>query len=145
MGEEIAYAKSYLGIQEIRYKEKLEASWDCDPKASDVSLPKLILQPLLENSIHHGLVGSVAKIRILVRVERLEGQTRIIVQDDGAGMGAERLKEILGKLAVSESSFDHIGLLNTNRRLRLMFGDTYTLVLESAPGLGTKVEIHIPA
>jgi two-component system sensor histidine kinase YesM len=145
LGEEVAYAKSYLSIQEIRYKDKLVVSWECDPRALGAAVPKLFLQPLLENSIHHGLAGTVAKIRILVRVERLEGQVRIIVQDDGAGMEDARLKEMLGKLAASEGSFDHIGLLNTNRRLRLMFGDAYSLVVESVPGKGATVEILIPA
>ena len=145
LGEEVAYAKSYLGIQEIRYKEKLEVSWDCDSKVFDATVPKLFLQPLLENAIHHGLVGTVARIRILVRVKRLQGQVRISVQDDGAGMEGGRLEEMLEKLAASEGSFEHIGLLNTNRRLRLMFGDAYSLALSSAPGEGATVEILIPA
>lgn len=145
LGEELAYAKSYLGIQEIRYKEKLEVRWDCDPMAFDAAVPKLFLQPLLENSIHHGLAGSIAKICILVHVGRLPERVRVVVSDDGAGIEEEKLKELREKLAVSEASFEHIGLLNTNRRLRLMFGDAYTLALDSAPGKGAKVEILIPA
>jgi two-component system sensor histidine kinase YesM len=142
--EEISYAKSYLAIQAVRYKEKLSVRWECDEAALPVQMPKLILQPLLENSIHHGIAGEVSSIHIVVKIAKVGERVSITISDDGAGMDATRLAEIRQKLDQTEGRFDHIGLLNTNRRLKLMFGDDCSLALTSDPGRGTMVEIAIP-
>ncbi|MHB0895931.1 MAG: sensor histidine kinase [Spirochaetales bacterium] len=143
--EEITYAKSYLAIQSVRYKEKLAVLWDCDASAFPTLTPKLILQPLLENSIHHGIADGVTCITIVVAIRKTDQAVTIAISDNGAGMDSSRLEEIRGKLSANEGEFDHIGLLNTNRRLRLMFGDAYNLKIASSPGTGTRIEIVLPA
>jgi len=145
LGEEISYTKSYLAIQTVRYKEKLSVEWDCDESALPASTPKLVLQPLLENCIHHGIADDIASIGITISIKREADAIAIVIADTGAGMPPSRLEEIRAKLSVAEGEFDHIGLLNTNRRLRLMFGDAYSLKIESVPGRGTTVQILLPA
>ena len=143
--EEISYTKSYLAIQSIRYKEKLSVEWDCDELALPAFAPKLILQPLLENCIHHGINDDVASINIRIVIKQMPDAVTLTIADNGAGMSSSRLDEIRTKLSLAEGEFDHIGLLNTNRRLRLMFGDAYSLKIASVPGCGTTVVIELPA
>lgn len=143
--EEIIYAKSYLAIQSVRYKEKLAAVWDCDISAFPTQMPKLILQPLLENSIYHGIARGISGIRIQVAIKKNSDTVTIVISDNGAGMDTARLEEMKVKLKAAEGEFDHIGLLNTNRRLRLMFGDAYNLKIASSLGIGTRVEIELPS
>jgi sensor histidine kinase YesM len=98
-------------------------------------VPSMLLQPLVENSIKHGLARKVGGGRITIKTLVRDGHTVIEVHDDGLGMSEERLRQALG---------DGIGLSNVNERLRTIYGANYHLKLRSVPGEGTCASIEIP-
>jgi two-component system LytT family sensor kinase len=119
----------------VRFGPQLRVEKHIDPAALDVVVPSMILQPLVENSIKHGLSRKVGGGRILLRAERRLHSAFIEVADDGMGMTAERLGEALA---------GGIGLSNVNERLRVIYGEQYGLKLRSTPDEGTSVTMEIP-
>ena len=141
--KEIAHVRSYLTIQKMRYNEKLRYEIDLDPQTEDCLLPKLILQPLVENAIYHGIKvkqqGGTVRIESLLEEDRL----LITVEDDGVGMTPEQLAMILEKKeADGESS--KIGVCNVNERLQLFFGSEAAMKYYSEPGKRTMVMLVLP-
>jgi two-component system LytT family sensor kinase len=133
--EELASIDEYLDIEVIRFGPQLRVEKQIAPNTLDVIVPSMILQPLVENSIKHGLARKVGGGRITIRTSVLDGHTIIEVQDDGLGMTEERLEHALG---------DGIGLSNVNERLRTIYGANYHLKLTSVPGEGTCASVEIP-
>ncbi len=146
LGDEIDMAKRYLAIQLFRYKDKFDVAWDIDEGAPPCQVVKFFLQPLLENSIYHGIRGLECPglITIRARIDAAAERLLIGVEDDGAGMDSGRLAEIRELLRNESQPADHIGLYNTNRHIQLVFGQEYGLDIESAPGRGTLVEVRFP-
>ncbi len=146
LGDEIDMAKRYLAIQLFRYKDKFEVAWEIDGRALPCQVVKFFLQPLLENSIYHGIRDAKGKgtIRIQARLDEAAGILLIGVEDDGAGMDGQKLSEIRESLGDESHPGDHIGLFNTNRHIQLVFGPEYGLGIESAPDRGTFVEVRFP-
>ena len=106
-----------------------------DEASLDVVVPSMILQPLVENSIKHGLGRKVGEGRITIRSTRQAGHAVIEVHDNGVGIATDRM----------ESTSEHgIGLRNVNERLRVIYGAGYQLRLHSVPGQGTSARIEIP-
>ncbi len=141
--KELEHVRSYLTIQKMRYKEKLRDELDIDPQTEDCLLPKLILQPLVENAIYHGL--KVKQQGGTVRVESLLDDDRLLitVEDDGVGMTPEQLARIFEKKeADGESS--KIGVCNVNERLQLFFGSEAQMKYYSEPGRRTMVMLVLP-
>jgi two-component system LytT family sensor kinase len=133
--EELAAVDEYLDIERVRFGPTLVIDKDIDEDSLDVLVPSMILQPLVENSIKHGLSRKVGQGRILIRSRRQAGHAVIEIADDGVGMPAERL----------ESTETHgIGLRNVNERLRVIYGANYELKIHSVPGQGTSARIEIP-
>lgn len=136
LGEEMASIDEYLDIEVVRFGSKLRVEKQIDPRTLDVTVPSMILQPLVENSIKHGLTRKVGGGRIIIRsTRRDDGHTVIEVADDGLGMSEERLSGALK---------GGIGLSNVNERLRVIYGAGYQLKLHSVPGQGTSAQIEIP-
>jgi two-component system LytT family sensor kinase len=135
LSEELTSIDEYLDIEVVRFGPQLRVEKHIDPAALDVLVPSMILQPLVENSIKHGLAGKVGGGRIVLRAERRHGAAFIEVTDDGMGMTAERLGEALN---------GGIGLSNVNERLRVIYGEQYQLKLRSTPEAGTSVTMEIP-
>ena len=133
--EELASIDEYLDIEVIRFGPQLRVEKDIDPQALDVLVPSMILQPLVENSIKHGLSRKVGGGRVLIRVRRSASAASIDVDDDGVGMDPRRLEEALDA---------GIGLSNVNERLRVIYGAQCRLRLRSEPGAGTSVSMEIP-
>lgn len=141
--KEIEHVRSYLTIQKMRYNEKLHDEIDIDPQTEDCLLPKLVLQPLVENAIYHGI--KVKQQGGTVRIESLLDEDRLLitVEDDGVGMTPEQLETILDrKEADSESS--KIGVHNVNERLQLFFGSEAAMKYYSEPGKRTMVMLVLP-
>ena len=139
---EIAHVRSYLTIQKMRY-HTLHDEIDIDPQTEDCLLPKLVLQPLVENAIYHGIKvkqqGGTVRIESLLEEDRL----LITVEDDGVGMTPEQLATILEKKeADGESS--KIGVCNVNERLQLFFGSEAAMKYYSEPGKRTMVMLVLP-
>jgi two-component system LytT family sensor kinase len=133
--EELEAVDEYLDIEQIRFGPQLRVRKDIDERALDVLVPSMILQPLVENCIKHGLSRKVGGGTITLHVARVDAAARVEVRDDGLGMSDERL----------ETAFsDGIGLSNVSERLRVIYGARTTLQLASVIGKGTTVAFEIP-
>ena len=133
--EELESIDEYLDIEAIRFGPQLSIVKQIAPETLDVIVPSMILQPLVENSLKHGLARKVGEGRITIRTVRHNGQAIIEVLDDGLGMTEERLESALG---------GGIGLSNVNERLRTIYGPHCHLKLASEPGQGTCARLEIP-
>jgi two-component system LytT family sensor kinase len=133
--EELESVDEYLDIEVIRFGPQLKVTKHISPDTLDVIVPSMILQPLVENSIKHGLSRKVGEGRITIRSVLRDGHAIIEVDDDGLGMSEERLEQALG---------GGIGLSNVNERLRTIYGANYQLRLRSVPGKGTCASVEIP-
>lgn len=144
--DEIDVAKRYLAIQRFRYSEKFQVSWDIEEGTPRLKVVKFFLQPLLENSIYHGIRDKEeqALIRIASSTDRAAGLLLIRVEDNGVGMDPKRLAEVSAALLAEAHKADHIGLYNTNRHIQLVFGAQYGLSVASEVGRGTVVELRFP-
>lgn len=142
LAEETEHIRSYLQIQQARYKDILRYTIDMAPEVLTAALPKLTLQPLVENALYHGVKLKRAMGHIYVMARREEGNVLIQVTDDGMGMTPERLQELRQAMETGERV--GFGLATVNERLRLLFGPEYGLDLSSRQGVGTTVTIHIP-
>ena len=133
--EELESIDEYLAIEVVRFGPQLKVDKQIAPQTLDVIVPSMILQPLVENSIKHGLSRKVGGGRITIKTMVRDGHTLIEVHDDGLGMSEERLVQALG---------GGIGLSNVDERLRVIYGANYHLKLTSVPGQGTCASLAIP-
>ena len=133
--EELESIDQYLDIEVVRFGPQLRVIKDVSPDTLDVIVPSMLLQPIIENSIKHGLSRKVGGGRITIRTARRGDRSFIEVEDDGLGMTEERLKEALE---------GGIGLSNVNERLRTIYGAGCTLRLTSSTGRGTRVSMELP-
>jgi two-component system sensor histidine kinase YesM len=133
-----------MTIQTFRYKTRLTCEAAVDPSLNDLMVPKLILQPLIENAIYHGIKAKDGPGRIELTCERTESGARIRVTDDGLGMAEEQLNHLRAQLESNDVlSRDSYGVLNVHERLRLFFRDRCRMEIDSAPDEGTRVTITI--
>ena len=143
IGQEAEYARSYLTIQKMRYKDKLEFKIDISPAISGVKIIKLVLQPIIENAIYHGLKYKGSKGFLVVRGYQ-EGEKAVLeVEDNGVGMDEETLSHIFEKHKVNYQS-NGVGVYNVQKRLKLYYGEEYGIVYKSRKNEGTRAVITIP-
>ncbi|MGG4553532.1 cache domain-containing sensor histidine kinase [Paenibacillus humicus] len=142
--EEIANAVSYVNIQKKRYKDKFNVIFEYEEEITQLFTMKLLLQPLLENSIYHGIKEKDGPGLIKVKLIRQQERLRITVIDNGIGIEPEALAEIRSRLDSDEERTKHVGMFNTNKRLKLMYNHMYSFRIRSKPGLGTMVEMILP-
>lgn len=144
--EEELHIRSYLEIQQVRYRDILEYEIQIAPELYQYKILKLTLQPLVENSLYHGIKYKRAKGTISVTGSLQDGMIHFMVKDNGVGMEEEELaklkEEIVKPCQDTEKGF---GLANVNERIRMNFGTEYGMKIDSAKGKGTCVEIIIPA
>ncbi|WP_337588339.1 sensor histidine kinase [Paenibacillus gorillae] len=150
LGQEIQMIKSYVQIQQIRFADRFTVHYSFTDEALRHSVPKMILQPLVENAVYHGIETTLKPCRLEIEGFVDDGGTLIIdIKDDGVGIEAERLEEIRRMLDQPRSGFDDpsgwqsIGLVNVNNRIRLMFGEEYGMRIDSANGEGTHIRLRI--
>ena len=143
VGQEIEYARSYLTIQKMRYKDKLEFSIEVEPSILSVPIVKLVLQPIIENAIYHGLKYKESKGFLLVRGYSRGDDAVLEIIDDGVGMDEETLNHIFERHKVNYHS-NGVGVYNVQKRLSLYYGNGYGLSYQSEKGKGTTVTIVIP-
>lgn len=142
VSDEIEHVKSYLTIQKMRYKSKLDYIFDIDPEVYRYSCIKLILQPIVENSIYHGIKNKREKGTIWIE-GRIEDECLLFkVIDNGIGILKEKIKEIMED--ARNKNHSGIGFHNVNERIQLYFGKRYGLKILSEPGEFTCVEIRLP-
>jgi sensor histidine kinase YesM len=140
--QEVRYAQSYTEIVQLRNSSKIEFEWDVDDALLQRKTIKLILQPIIENAIHHGLETRKKGGHVLIRCREEEEEIVFTVKDDGVGLSPEKLEQIRNKL--EDRHANHIGLNNVHARIKIYFGEAYGLTIDSAPGQGTTVRIRLP-
>ncbi len=143
---EFYYTELYLKILNQRYKEKLHFTLQSDAASGDVMVPKLILQPLIENAVFHGCSPQLDKHNtILVQATTDSDYCHITIRDNGVGMSHEKLQALQDKLKDLKSiPTDSIGLQNVAVRMHLTYGDAFTIHIDSTPGEGTYISLAIP-
>ncbi|MBU5442813.1 sensor histidine kinase [Paenibacillus sp. MSJ-34] len=145
LGEDMRQIRNYLVIQQIRYRDKYEVTFDLDPSLESLYTLKLLLQPIIENAITHGLEMKVGKGKLDIHVAKIGDRIRFVVRDDGIGMYPGTAERIMsGGYASDHPEKTGIGLENVRKRLLLYFGRNYRLSIDSAPQQGTTVQIEIP-
>lgn len=140
--EEIEASKSYVRILQYRYVDKFDVIWKYDPVILDYNVPKLIFQPLIENSIYHGIKEKEGFGRLRIWIRQKEDWIQIRITDNGVGMSKDELETVRNNL-IGELDIDSIGMYNTCRRLRLIFGEQFQFRIMSKQGLGTRIDISI--
>jgi two-component system LytT family sensor kinase len=133
--DELSFIDDYLSIEMVRFGDKLRFQKDVSPATLDLLVPSMLLQPLVENSIRHGLSGKLEGGMISIRSQAENGRIRVSVEDDGVGIPEARLATLLEK---------GIGVSNVNERLKVLFGDDYRMYVDSKPDAGTRIEIEFP-
>lgn len=141
IAKEIEHAESYLQIQMYRYKNQFTYDFDVDPDCLSYYCNKITLQPIIENSINHGLDLMVDEGRIDVLVRQDGDDIVFSVRDNGVGMSEEQIEAIMQHGPTDRTG---IGIKNVNDRLKIYFGKSYGLHITSEPDVGTCVEIRMP-
>lgn len=157
--DELANIENYYYIQQFRFGNKLELNieyvHDEDSADNDIlswRLPKLTLQPVVENSIYHGIEKKIGQGHLKIRVTAARGNMIIKISDDGMGIEPNKLRALNDKLRVlslddvnpKTSAKGGIAIVNVNNRIKLLFGEAYGVYIYSQPGVGTDVEITLP-
>lgn len=133
--DELEFIDDYLSIEQIRFGDKLRVRKEIQPDTADMPAPSMLLQPLVENSIRHGLSGKVEGGMITLRARRNGGRLVLEIEDDGVGIPEAELAGVLSK---------GIGLSNVRERLKVLYNQDYRMLIDSQPGRGTRIEIEIP-
>lgn len=141
--DELFYLEKYIYIQKIRYQNLFIYEVHVPEGLMDALIPKLILQPIVENSVHHGITEKMGVIS--VSAEEKDKDLLLHVMDDGSGMDKERIAEILsGAYQAAKRHSHHIGLYNVCERLRLIYGEPYGVTIESEVEQYTRITLRIP-
>lgn len=143
VNEELIHARNYLIIQKMRYKNKFEFSFQVQEEILKYKTLKLILQPIIENAIYHGIEYMVDEGLITIWGRIMDGKLLFEVRDDGLGMKKDILENILSREAIDKKTFG-VGVKNVHERIRLYFGNEYGLEIESELEEGTSVKIWLP-
>lgn len=143
--EEMLHVKSYLEIQQVRYQDILSYDIDVPEELEKYSIPKITVQPLVENALYHGIKNKRGMGHIRVKGVPKEDCFELHVQDDGIGISPERLLQVQDGIRNKVlTGKDFYGLYNVNERIRLSFGEEYGMKISSEPGEGTLVCIRLP-
>lgn len=140
LADELSNVERYLRLEKARFGERLQISLLVAPEVLSVAVPFLVVQPLVENAVRHGLEGRVGTGQVTITARDAGAEALLSVEDDGVGSDPEVVRAALS----GESSADSVGLGNVDARLRQVYGDAHGLVVETAPGAGTRVSFRVP-
>lgn len=140
LSEELRNIERYLVLEQARFGDRLVVQLTIAPEVLPVAIPFLSVQPLVENAVRHGLEGKQGVGHVTIQAVDLGTTAEITIEDDGVGGDPEVIRAVLA----GESAEDSVGLGNVDARLRQAFGDRHGLVVETAPGAGTKVTFRVP-
>ncbi|HWU32440.1 MAG TPA: histidine kinase [Marmoricola sp.] len=138
--EELRSIERYLVLEQARFGERLQVTLRIAPEVLPITVPVFSLQPLVENAVRHGLGQKAGDGRVTIVAEDRAGLAVISIEDDGVGEDPKRIERALA----GDPTMDSVGLGNVDARLRSAFGEDYGLVVETAPGAGTKVTVRVP-
>ena len=142
---EIEHIKIYLEIQKIRYEDRFEVIYNIEEETLKIMLPKITLQPIVENAIYHGIKPTNKKCILTIKSFLLEDKVFIEISDDGIGMDEEKSENINKELQTEYiKEENHIGIKNVNQRIKLTFGENYGIEIKSKLNIGTSIIISVP-
>lgn len=136
---EIEWIKNYLFITRYSFPVKLDIQYDIEQQIGDYKIMKMLLQPIVENAIYHGLKNNITNPMLVIAAKKEGNQIKFVVKDNGVGFNISEIEE-----KNQTRSFNNIGLHNVNKRLKLHFGNKYGLTIKSKEGVGTTVIICVP-
>lgn len=142
--EEFDFVKRYIEIMKVRFGDRLEFNDNISEDVKEVSVPKMIIQPIVENAVKYGFGEDVEVLRVEISAYIEDEKLYIIVKDDGVGIDKDLLKDLVFNLNEKYNSSDHIGLYNVHKRIELLYGIDYGLEINSEVGKGTKVVLVLP-
>jgi len=145
--EELNHLDTYFQIQMFRFEERIQLKVHFDGDKAAIlkcPTPKLTLQPLVENAIHHGLEPLTRPGTVTLRFQMYESVLVVVISDDGVGMEPEKVTQLNAQMKQTESTESSIGLENVNQRIQLLFGQEWGLHFYSQKGHGTDVELTLP-
>ncbi len=146
VGQELEHVSLYVQIQNMRYENKISFLTDVPDTLLDYKMPKLTLQPIVENCIQHGIMEKEEKAGTILITGWLEDNDLILlISDDGVGMSQEQIDSILSGTGQKTKRGSNIGIYNTHSRIQILYGSSYGLSYESQKGTGTNTQIRIPA
>lgn len=154
IAQEFSYADKYISLLKRRFENRIELVKNVQEDILDIKIPRLLIQPLIENAVFHGIEKSRSKGVITLNAYRKEDMVMIEVMDNGAGMEKEELESLNERLSMDNDSYfkklagkrhKSVGIENVNRRIKLFYGENYGLMLESEQGRQTRVVVTIPA
>ncbi|TQJ49267.1 histidine kinase [Phycicoccus sp. SLBN-51] len=140
LAEELRNVERYLTLEQARYGDRMRISLMVAPEVLPVTVPYLAIQPIVENAVRHGIAGKEGGGQVSIVATDRGSEAEIAIEDDGTGAEPEVIRRALDGLADSDS----VGLGNVDARLRQVYGDDFGLVVETAPGAGTKVTFRVP-
>jgi two-component system LytT family sensor kinase len=140
LAEELRNTERYLVLEQARFGDRLKVSLRVAPEVLSVAVPYLVIQPLVENAVRHGLDAEASVGTVSITAIDAGPEAMISVEDDGIGSEPETIRRALA----GESEHDSVGLGNVDARLRQLYGDAFGLVVETAPAAGTKVSFRVP-
>ena len=145
LNDEITHVRSYLSIQKLRYGDILEYEINIPDELTYCRVPKITLQPLVENALYHGIKNKRGKGRIEIRGIFKDNSLILSIEDNGLGMKPDRLKQVIeGIYDNDENNKNFFGLYNVNKRIQLYYGTEFGIRMESIYGEGARVEVVIP-
>lgn len=145
LSDELHLAEKYVKLQNMKYEDAFNVSFDIDDEILGNRVAKLSLQPVLENAMHHGFVYDRDTLNIVIHAHRQNDRLTVAVEDDGVGMTEQRQREVAANLENKQlEKKDSIGLLNLNQRIKLIFGMEYGCTIENNPERGVTVTMSYP-
>ncbi|MFZ3102487.1 MAG: histidine kinase [Desulfitobacteriaceae bacterium] len=139
--EEMEFVNIYLILEKARFGRKLVVKEEISEDMWNLQIPRLSIQPLVENAVKHGITAKMGNGTVLIKIAMLNSEINVQVQDDGAGIPADRLKDVLKN---GVGSGNGVGMANVHERLRAIYGVSYGLKIESELGKGTTVTMSMP-
>lgn len=144
ISQEIRYIEDYVSILRFRYENSIRLEWEVDPGLRDRFIYQMLLYPLVENSVYHGIIPKNADGTVRISIRRVKEGIEVVTADDGVGISAEKLKLLHQSFDKDhEQAYDHIGLYNVNSRLKLLYGEKSGLSIETPEGGGTAIRFVI--
>ena len=146
IGDEEEHVSIYLQIQNMRYHDNISFISDIPDELTEYQIPKLTLQPVIENSVLHGILEKDSKSGTIVLTGWMEDQDVVLlISDDGVGIPPDKLSDIISGSGAGSGKGTNIAVYNTHRRLQILYGSSYGLSYTSQQGQGTEVQIRLPA
>lgn len=146
--QELSYVGDYLHIQQIKYHDQFQVFYDVDETILDQPIPKLVIQPMVENAVVHGIEGGQSGTSVLLRIQKIDDNIHIMVKDDGVGMPDSKVKSLFYEQYTEpdsqNTSHTHLGIYAVHKRLQFLYGEKYGVQVLSSEGEGTTISLHIP-